>query len=209
MMRVRGSAVIKIAAIVAVIVAMGSFLAVGLAQARRRADLTHCRNNLRRLGEDVNVYLERHPTMIRKVIADWEERKGQAVKLEKRGRGFWQAVRLVLYSTKRPREGAIDYKPVPLDMFDCPVNGTGARDWDDPETIEYRAPAEDFPPAKLEEWNFKQPFAADRIGNHGPHEPGYALFLSLEVRQGRPEVSVDRVDSETAAWQAAQASTAD
>ena len=207
----RGSAALKVLGGIAAVGALATFLIVGLSGARTRAHLTHCRNNLRRLGEDAIAFHETDAQIRSRVIQHWEGIRGGPVNLDAHGRGFWQSVRLVRYSTKVPPDG-IRYDVRDPDMFDCPVDGLHDPDWDTPETIDYRGPAVAFPPRRLKDFDPGVPFAADRVGNHGPGEGGFVLYLNLTVRERVPELGVDRVvqaDAEGAAWVRAAESTTD
>ena len=189
----RGSALLKIFGGVAVVAAMASFLVVALTGARRRAELTHCRNNLRRLGEDAATLLEKDESMIRRRLNAWAAETGDAGPVELRGRRFWQAVRLVVYRQKFPKENREGYKYVGVDMFDCPLNGAGARNWDSLDTIDYRGPDEELLPDHVEAGRVaNRVVGADRAGNHA--SGGYVLFLSMEIRDRYPELTELRVD---------------
>lgn len=201
---------VKVAGAFILTAVLCAVLLTALEGARHRARLTQCRNNLRRLGQDVNELLAAADGSLReKVVRDWEAGTGRKIDLGRRGRGFWQALRLVLYSKKVPPAG-VRYDVRWPDLFDCPVNGTGNADWDRPDSIDYRGPADDFPPPDIEDRDFTKPFAADREGNHGAGVPGYVLYLNLEVRPGvPPEVLVAAIRDDVPAWTEARSSTAD
>lgn len=187
MRRLRGSALLKVFGVVAVFVAMASFLVVTISGARHRAKLTHCRNNLRKLGEDAAYLMEKDETMIRLRLRQWA-----GAEVEPRGRNFWQAVRLVVYRQKLSNGGE-GYKYVGVDMFDCPLNGLQPTNWDSIETIDYRGPAEPLLPMHVANGEVKdRVVGSDRPGNHA--SGGYVLFLSMEIRDGYEELTDLRIE---------------
>lgn len=199
MSAVRGSALLKVFGGVAVVAAMASFLVVALTGARHRAHLTHCRNNLRRLGEDAAYLMEKEESMMRLRLQEWSREQGRTEPVALRGRHFWQAVRLVVYRQKFP-DKRVGYKYVGVDMFDCPLNGLVAANWDSLDTIDYRGPAEELLPGHVEAGRVSnREIAADRDGNHGAGQGGYALFLSMEIRDRYPELVDLRIEEDAGA----------
>jgi hypothetical protein len=146
---------LKVLVAAAVAVAAAALLVVLYAGARHRAQVSHCRNNLRHLG----------------CIA---ARNGTLLDPEKAGRAFWQNVREVEYKTVKG-----DWKPLHPDPFLCPVLGKTHSQPQDPAAIDFRGPKkvrEQFETTPKDE-----PLGADRLGNHA--DGGHVLYLDLSVRE--------------------------
>lgn len=149
------SGAVKVLIAAAAAVAAAAILLVLAADARRRARVSHCRNNLRHLG----------------CVA---ARNGSLLDPSRTGRAFWQAVREVEYRTVKG-----DWKPMNPDPFVCPVYGRTPSRPQDPASIDYRGPRKGRD--RFEDTPKDEPLGADRPGNHA--SGGHVLYLDLSVRE--------------------------
>ncbi len=129
--------------------------------ARHRAKLSHCRNNLRHLG----------------MIAG---RNWMILDPRNTGRAFWQDVREKQYKDVRGKWRLPDPDP-----FVCPVLGTTVSRKEDASAIDYRGPR-----TVRENWSdipAEEPLGADRPGNHpsGLH----VLLRDATVREVSVEIA--------------------
>jgi hypothetical protein len=166
---VRGTVKLILAA--AALVAAGALLAVLYSSSRSRANLLHCRNNLRHLG----------------AIA---ARNWPGLEPSRTGREFWQGVREEQY---RDVKGV--WRMPPHDPFVCPVLGTTLSKPESASAIDYRGPRR--VPEQLSELPKGEPLGADRPGNHP--SGGHVLWLDLSVEE-QPE-RVERVGPSEPRWE--------
>jgi len=143
---------LKLVVALAAAVVIGAVLVMLTWRARAEGRLSHCRNNLRHLGELAHAQF----------AANYESVPDAG------GRAFWQVVREFNYFDARNRS----WIKKPLNPFGCPVRGAAppdlaeldpqalARYMSDPATIDYRGPAA-FPPEPA-----RIALGADREGNH-------------------------------------------
>ncbi len=160
---------------VLVAAAVAALLVVLAAGARERGRLTHCRNNLRKLGE----------------LAHQKLAAGEST--EASGREFWQEVRREHFSRIDPRRKKDVWfvKFGGLNPFGCPVRGVQPEDlaalvrddaaafeklMTDPATIDYsgpKAPPTGDPGRRV--------LGADRPGNH--KDGGHVLRADFSVQE--------------------------
>lgn len=134
---------------------LASVLVALFVGARRRALSSHCRNNLRHLGQIA--------------ARNWE-----ILEPDRTGRRFWQTVREREY---RKVDGT--WKSIDPDPFVCPLFGKSVSQRTDPGSIDYRGPRE-----VPEDWRTlpkNQPIGADRPGNHP--DGGNVLLLDGSVSE--------------------------
>jgi hypothetical protein len=155
----------------ALIVALGVLVALAIlvvlySGARRRALLSHCRNNLRHMG-------------------GLAARNWNGLDPRKTGRAFWQQVREAQYKDVRGK-----WQPMVPDPFVCPVLGSTESRADDPKAIDYRGPriVRDL----LKETPKAEPLGADRAGNHP--SGGHVLRLDTSVDEAVP--LIDAADAQ-------------
>jgi hypothetical protein len=155
------------------IVGAAALLIVLYASASKRGAELHCRNNLRQLGAHA--------------ASNWP-----LIDPQKRGRAFWQEVRIAQY---RDVNGA--WKPMSPDPFVCPVHDRTKSDRERAEAIDYRGPRKVTEEAKA--YGSAAPLGADRLGNHG--SGGWVLRMDTSVDALPPLVG--RVDEGDPLWKAA------
>jgi hypothetical protein len=167
---------LKLGAAALAAVVLGALLVVLVVNARQKGRLSHCRNNLRRLG-----------TIIHKERLNLVEEPPEG-----RGRAFWQEFRESEYYNAGRKEWR---KKGELNPFGCPVRGVApasflemsdadfARHMTDPTTIDYRGP-------KAWPTSPSGPLllASDRDGNHP--SGGHVMFADLSVVKADGAVSV-------------------
>lgn len=142
---------------VGILIAAVAILVVLWSSARHRGRLSHCRNNLRLLGQ--------------LTVLNWQD-----LDPERTGRDFWQAVREARYKTTRG-----EWLRYPEhDPALCPVYGRTVSDRDDPKAIDYRGPKEVRD--ELRETPKTEPIGADRPGNH-PDGGIHVLRLDTSVEE--------------------------
>ena len=145
---------------VGVIIAAIALLIVLWSSARHRGRLSHCRNNLRLLGQ--------------LTVLNWQD-----LDPERTGRDFWQAVREARYMTTRGEWLRYpDHDPVL-----CPVYGRTVTNRQDPQAIDYLGPKEVR--EELRDTPKTEPMGADRPGNH-PDGSGHVLWLDTSVEEVLP-----------------------
>jgi hypothetical protein len=167
---------LRLAAAVAAIAILSAVLAILIVNARQKGKLSHCRNNLRRLGGMV------HSDRLNVAEDPPEER----------GRAFWQHYRRREYYNAAQKRWI---RKSDLNPFACPVLGRCPSAlsvlseaeysalMDDAGTIDYRGPKElPTPPSG------RIVLAADRDGNHP--SGGYVLLVDLTVAKGDDAVDV-------------------
>ncbi len=145
---------LKIAlAAVGIIVAV-AILFVLYSGARRRARLSHCRNNLRHLGG--------------LAVRNWENLDKQ-----KAGRFFWQEIREAQYHSLDGK-----WSVPPTQPFTCPlVDHPAPANPEDPASIDYLGPRTVRKSAR--ETPKGEPIGSDRPGNHS--SGGHVLRLDTSV----------------------------
>ncbi len=154
------SGLVRLLVAAAAMLAAGAVFLALYVNARHRARVSHCRNNLRHLGG---------------VAA----RNAPLLDPSRSGRAFWQGVRELEYRTVRG-----EWRPMNPDPFVCPVLGTTVSRPEDPASIDYRGPVKVR--ERFEETLKDEPAGADRPGNHP--DGGHVLYLDLSVREVPAEV---------------------
>ena len=149
---------------VGIIVASVAVLIVLWSSALHRGRLSHCRNNLRYLGQ--------------LTVQNWQD-----LDPERTGRDFWQAVREARYKTTRGEW----LKYPEHDPVLCPVFGQTVSNRDDPAAIDYAGPSN--LPDELKELPHTEPVGADRPGNH-PDGGIHVLRLDTSVEEVFPVVEL-------------------
>ncbi|MBI2901792.1 MAG: hypothetical protein HYY17_16525 [Planctomycetes bacterium] len=177
-------AAVKVGLVLLMLAGLAAVTAATVRASRGRAQLTHCRNNLRMIG-GVGA------TML---YADG------AFDIEKTGRNFWHEVRIVSFRRSRPlgptKVPAVDCRETPCrdpqhwhqwarmdpDPFLCPVWGKTRSHPDDPAAIDYRGPKElsETRPARFV-------IGGDRDGYH-PDGGGFILFADQSIKERQSEV---------------------
>lgn len=159
--------------------------------ARQRGRMTHCRNNLRMLGQLAHQKLAAGETS------------------ESAGRDFWQELRVEHCSRIRPRESRVEWfvKFGGLNPFGCPVRGAHPDDlaeyqqrdgagfeklMSDPATIDYQGPEGRVDP----EGGGRRQLGADAPGNH-PDGTGHVLHVDLSVQEVEKALDVKAWTSPT------------
>ena len=152
----------KIAAGGAAVLVALALLGALYAGARRRALVTHCRNNLRHLGG--------------LAARNWENLDKQ-----KTGQLFWQEVRQAQYLSTLGKWEVPAAEPFTCPLLDhrIPANP------EDPKSIDYLGPA--VVRKELKQTPKAEPIAADRPGNHG--SGGLVLRLDTSVDDLSPLVT--------------------
>jgi hypothetical protein len=164
------------------------FLLIAAAGAKERGRNTHCRNNLRKLGE-----------MAYQKAASEDQRTAE-------GRAYWQEVRQEYFTDVKGGKETWIVRFGGLNPFGCPVKGVQplnlaklseadlTRLMTDPTTIDYRGPrlqgASPLPRPEA--------LGADIEGNHGG-SGGNILLIDLSVREIRDAVRVAPISENTAA----------
>lgn len=182
-------AIFKLGVGAALVVALASVLIVLAVNARHRGKLTHCRNNLQRLG-----------------MMAYQELQTSVDPPEERGRALWQRIREQKYYSV-PQRKWVAYTR--LNPFGCPVRGRAPLDltalapaefsafMSSAETIDYRGP---------KSLDGKVILGADREANHP--RGGFVLWSDLSVSQ-KPENAVDVRACEDEEWRQALGATQD
>lgn len=132
-----------------------ALLVVLYANARSRANVSHCRRNLGHLGKIA--------------VSNW-----QSLDPSLKGRAFWQNVREVTYKSIRG-----EWKTLEPDPFICPVYGKTLSRPADASAIDYRGPK--AVRESLRDMPHAEPLGADRPGNHA--SGGHVLRLDTSVAE--------------------------
>ena len=168
---------------VALVAVLAGFLVVAAEGARSRGRMTHCRNNLRKIGEMAHQKVENE------------------IDNPVTGRAFWQEVRTTQFSKVDRKTGKDrwDIRFGGLNPFACPVLGSQPADltifaedyaglerlMSDPSTIDYRGPKSPVNPASTK----PETLGGDRPGNHR-NRSSHVLFIDLSVREIRDALVV-------------------
>jgi hypothetical protein len=182
---------LKIGIAVALILAVAGFLVVAADGARGRGRMTHCRNNLRKIGEMAHQKLE------------------SEIDNPVTGRAFWQEVRSEQFSKLDRKTGKDkwDIRFGGMNPFACPVLGTQPADlsiyaddyaglerlMSNPSTIDYRGPRSPVSSSSGK----PEVLGGDRPGNH-PRGSGHVLLIDLSVREIRDALTVQLADEGSA-----------
>lgn len=193
----RGNGLVKAILGLAVLAVMAAVLVVSLRDAKRRATLTHCRNNLRKLGELAIKYPDLDGPRWDSLCRDYEATFGRPCDFASDGRGLWQRIKILGFARKKRETPDSDrvsmsFNLEPMNMFDCPVNGPNAAPVESIESIDYRGPTRSkllvpvvpspFPIRRRFQYDV-EPFASDRPGNHADGRV-YVLYMDLTVSDG-------------------------
>lgn len=182
---------LKLGLMAAAIVVFGSFIVVAYSGARNRGLQTHCKNNLRFLGERaVEVIREAY-------LNPYRPEYVQITNGEARGRQFWMAVHEV-----KLRNKGRDLSP-----YECPfarqVGGLARDESLRVDRIDYRGPN-----GNATKYDIFTPLACDRADNH-PDGTINVLMLKVSVEKRGGRRGEDGIENVSPSFQILQARRGD